>query len=77
MAKVQDIPEPQFGSFFREALVMWSDLNLTAKFKEFMGRVSDMTLTLPLILFHKEKIFLLLEEYILLKDPLFLEPMLK
>ncbi|KAI9595434.1 armadillo-type protein [Syncephalis fuscata] len=73
--QVQDTPE-ESDSFFRESLEEWKDLNLTTAFRQFTKQVEPYTISLAQLLYHKEKIVDLLEQFIDADDGLALEPFL-
>ncbi|ODQ49990.1 hypothetical protein SAICODRAFT_73741 [Saitoella complicata NRRL Y-17804] len=62
--------------FFKTALESWTELNLTTTFTQFLREVRPLSNTLVQVLYHKEKIFELLEGFLKKGDELALEPLL-
>lgn len=54
----------------------WTDVNLSGNFQRFSGEIQDSIQTLPQILYHENRIFNTLVEYIDKHDALSLEPLL-
>jgi len=64
-------------SFFSESVKKWKDLNLSATFTEFYGKVLPLSESLPQVIHHQETIMSLLEEFIARQDPLALHSLLE
>ncbi|KAL4867299.1 hypothetical protein BDV12DRAFT_122758 [Aspergillus spectabilis] len=80
---IHRVRRPSFGedgdettSHFRSAFDHWTELNLSENFVIFSRRVNPLCESLPQILYHEEKIFNLLVEYIDKRDKVSIEPLL-
>jgi U3 small nucleolar RNA-associated protein 20 len=63
-------------SYFRTALDEWKDLNLSENFSAFAKAVYNHSDTLPMVIFHEQRIMDLLMTYITQGDVMSLEPLL-
>lgn len=63
-------------SFFIATLSHCTEINLSENFQNFNDEIVPISRSLPQIIFHQKAIFDLLEKYILLNDPLSLQPLL-
>ncbi|KAJ1920636.1 U3 snoRNP protein [Mycoemilia scoparia] len=70
-----DEPEDT-GSYFAEALQSWRDLNCTADFTQFYHKINNVTKSLAQIIYHKDTIIDVLEEFLTKKGSLTIEPIL-
>ncbi|KAL4784312.1 armadillo-type protein [Aspergillus varians] len=80
---IHRVRRPSFGeegdetsSYFRSAFDHWAELNLSENFVAFSRRVNSLSESLAQILYHEEKIFNLLVEYIDKRDGVSIEPLL-
>ncbi|KAJ2690698.1 U3 snoRNP protein [Coemansia spiralis] len=73
----RDLDEPdEHGSYFSEAVSKWNELNCTKDYTEFLHRVRAYHQSLAQVLYHKDDIVCILEDYLSLEHELALEPML-
>ncbi|KAF5470647.1 hypothetical protein F2P56_011147 [Juglans regia] len=70
-------PEPAEGSFFRDCLIEWRELNTAEDFISFYVEIMPLVQTLPLVLLHKELIVSKLLSSLHMKARLSLEPILR
>ncbi|KAJ4812893.1 Small subunit processome component 20-like protein [Rhynchospora pubera] len=68
--------EPSSGSFFRDALIEWRELNTTEDFVSFYNEMMPLVQTLPQIILHREKIFSELIKRLNMEAPFSLQPIL-
>ncbi|KAL3478092.1 armadillo-type protein [Aspergillus californicus] len=80
---IHRVRRPSFGeeddeasSHFRSAFDHWAELNLSDNFVAFSRRVNSLSESLAQILYHEEKIFNLLVEFIDKRDRVSIEPLL-
>ncbi|KAJ2878174.1 U3 snoRNP protein, partial [Coemansia aciculifera] len=74
----RDLDEPdEHGSYFAEAVSKWNELNCTKDYTEFLHRVRAYHQSLAQVLYHKDDIVCILEDYLSLDHELALEPMLE
>ncbi|KAJ2489279.1 U3 snoRNP protein [Coemansia sp. RSA 2050] len=74
----RDLDEPdEHGSYFSEAVRKWNELNCTKDYTEFLHRVRAYHQSLAQVLYHKDDIVCILEDYLSLEHELALEPMLE
>ncbi|KAJ2116164.1 U3 snoRNP protein [Coemansia sp. RSA 922] len=74
----RDLDEPdEHGSYFAEAVSKWNELNCTKDYTEFLHRVRAYHQSLAQVLYHKDDIICILEDYLSLDHELALEPMLE
>ncbi|KAJ2061066.1 U3 snoRNP protein [Coemansia sp. S146] len=73
----RDLDEPdEHGSYFAEAVSKWNELSCTKDYMESLHRVRAYHQSLALVLYHKDDIVCILEDYLSLDYELALEPML-
>ena len=73
---INEHPTAPYDSFFREALVDWTEMNLSLPFKSFQREIWELTYSLPLLLLNKERIVKALLTHIEKQDPLSLDALL-
>ncbi|KAJ2891931.1 U3 snoRNP protein [Coemansia aciculifera] len=74
----RDLDEPdEHGSYFAEAVSKWNELNCTKDYTEFLHRVRTYHQSLAQVLYHKDEIVRILEDYLSLDHEMALEPMLE
>lgn len=64
-------------SHFLSTLEHWREVNLSKNFQELVDYVEPISMSLPQLLFYKDKIFNILEKTLLLNDSLSLQPTLE
>ncbi|KAJ2851821.1 U3 snoRNP protein [Coemansia brasiliensis] len=74
---IRDFDEPEeHGSYFAEGVRKWNELNCTKDYTEFLRRVTKYQQSLAQVLYHKDEIVEILEDYMSMDHELVVEAIL-
>ncbi|KAJ2454355.1 U3 snoRNP protein [Coemansia sp. RSA 2336] len=73
---VRDFDEPEDESYFAEGIKKWNELNCTKDYTEFLRRITKYQRSLAQVLYHKNEIIQILEDYMSMDHELVVEAIL-